>query len=120
MEDGCPDSSPDHKSGIQCNVVDLNDIIDGIIEQRDQTSDANNSQRLCAQETEDHCSKSGGEERFIDAIELARTAIHVKNICQRWQDTARWLSGFEISAFRKKVSLTSQSTSVQCWRMSGM
>jgi hypothetical protein len=42
------------------------------------------------------------ERAFIDAIELARTAIHVKNICQRWQDTARWLSGFEISAFRKR------------------
>lgn len=57
MEDRGPYAHPGCKSRIDGGVVHLYDVVDGVVEKGDESSDADNGQRLAGQETEDH----GGE-----------------------------------------------------------
>ena len=54
VPDCSPDGCPGHKLGIDRDIVQLDDIVDSVIEQRDQAGDTNNSQGLCAHDTEHH------------------------------------------------------------------
>lgn len=71
MEDGSPNSHPGHELWIERHVMSFNDIKDGVIEQRDQTGDSHDGQRLGTKDAEDDASQGGGEERFVDTVETA-------------------------------------------------
>ena len=54
MEHGGPDGDPGHKAWVEGDIVPLYDVIDGVVEQGDQTRDADNGQGLRADGTEDY------------------------------------------------------------------
>lgn len=78
MPHGGPDRCPAHKSPIQCHIIHGDDIIYRVIEQGDETRDTYDRQGLSAEDTEDHGCESGGEEGFIDAVEIVGSAGHVE------------------------------------------
>lgn len=53
VRDGGPDRYPDHDLRVQCDIMLGYYIVDGVVEQRDKSRDANNGQRLTAEDTED-------------------------------------------------------------------
>lgn len=56
MSYGSPNRHPCEKLGIQVDdALLLGDIVDGVIEQRDQTGDADNGKRLTRERTEHNC-----------------------------------------------------------------
>lgn len=46
MEYSAPDTHPAHELRVDGRVVDLDDVVYSVIEQRDQPRNANNGQRL--------------------------------------------------------------------------
>lgn len=64
------------------------DVVDGVIEERNQSSDANDGEWLRAKDAEDYGRKCGGEECLIDAEEFPCSAVHVERICQCGQKAA--------------------------------
>lgn len=59
MEYRRPYPRPRHHLWVQSNVVVTDDVIYCVVEERDKSSDANDSQRLTGKDTEDH----GGKRR---------------------------------------------------------
>ena len=84
MEDGCPDSSPTDKLRIYGNIVDLDDIVNGIIKQRDETGDADYGKRLDSEDAEYHGGEGGTEQSFVDTKEPSCTAVHIKCKGESW------------------------------------
>lgn len=54
-------------------------IKDGVVEQGDQTRDADDGQRLGAYGAEDHASQCRREEGFVHAVETSGAKVHVKD-----------------------------------------
>ena len=87
MSDSSPDRNPSNELRVDLrNALCDRNIVHRIIEQRDKSSDANNSQRLCRQQTEDHSSQGGRKESLVDAKVAVRVSLHVKLEGQRWQE----------------------------------
>jgi hypothetical protein len=86
MEDGGPDSRPSHDLWVHGHIIMRDDIVDGVVEEADQAGHSNNCQRLSGEEAKNHCCKSRREQRFVDAEELPRSAVHVQ--CERdsWKE----------------------------------
>lgn len=89
MEDGCPDPGPAHEAGIDGDIIKTDDIINGVVEQRYQTSDADNGQRLSCKNTENHSGKCRREESLIYTVEHACSAVHIEGVSQRGQKASR-------------------------------
>lgn len=87
MKDRRPDSSPAHEVSIYSRLINDYDIIYGIVEQRYQSCDTNDSKWLCAQDAENHSRESRGKQRFIDAIELSGSAIHIQGVGDSRENT---------------------------------
>lgn len=88
MEDRRPDSRPAHKVRINRRLVLRYNVIDRVIKQGDQPRDANNSQRLRGKHTKDHRGQRGREQSLVDAVEVARPAVHVECVCYCREDAA--------------------------------
>lgn len=67
--------------------MQLDDIINGVIEQWDQPSDSDDGQWLRRHGTEDHRGQGGRKERFVDAIESTCVMVHIQLESQRRQQT---------------------------------
>ena len=61
------------------------DVVDGVVEKRDETSDSNYGQGLTGKRAEDHGSERGGEQSFVDAKVAAGIPGHVQLESERWQ-----------------------------------
>ena len=60
MRDGSPNGYPRQKLGIELSdMLFLSNIVDSIVEERDETSNSNDGQRLSGQGAEHDGSKSG-------------------------------------------------------------
>ena len=79
VEDGSPDADPDQEGLVKGSIVDLNDIVDGVVEERDQAGDTDDGQGLGAKDAEDHGSKGRREESLVDAELLVGTTVHVED-----------------------------------------
>lgn len=89
VEDGGPDGGPRHEVGIDSRLILDDDVVDGVIEQGDQTGDSDNRERLRAQDAEDHGREGRGEQGLVDAEELACAAVHVEGVGQGRKEAAR-------------------------------
>ena len=86
MPDGGPDPDPDHEARVEGNVVVFDDVVDRVVEEGDETGDADDGDGLAGQGREDHCGEGGGEERFVDAVEAAGVVVHVEDECKGWEE----------------------------------
>lgn len=86
MEYGSPDARPGHELRVDGRVVLDDDVIDGEVEERDETGDADNGERLGAEDAEHHGSQGGREKRLVDAKELPRAAVHVESVGYRGEE----------------------------------
>ena len=85
MEYSGPNADPAEKRWVESRIVDLDDIVDGVVEQGDQAGNADNSQRLGTENAEDHGGQSGSEQGLVDTELFVSTAIHVEDECQGWE-----------------------------------
>ena len=81
MEDGGPDGDPAHELRVQRDIMSLYDIEDGVIEQGDQTRDADDGQGLGAYGAEDDASQCRREEGSVYAVETTGAKVHVEDEC---------------------------------------
>lgn len=81
MEYGRPNASPTHKARINGHIVELDDVVNGVVEKRNEASDTDDSERLCTKNAENHGCQGRRKEGFVDTVEFARSAVHVKSIC---------------------------------------
>jgi hypothetical protein len=87
MGNRSPDRNPRNKLRVNIrNALCDRNIIHRVVEQRDESSNANNSQRLCRQQAEDNSGQCGRKESLIDAKVAVRVPLHVKLERQRRQE----------------------------------
>lgn len=92
VEDGAPDTDPAHELGVNGGLIDRDDVVDGVIEQRDQSRNADDCQWLSRKKTEHHCRQRRREKSFIDTVELSSSAVHIQRISYGRQHTGRRVS----------------------------
>lgn len=80
VENGSPDARPGHEIAIDRGLVLRHDIEDRVIEQRNQTRDADDGQRLGCKDTEHHGCQGRREQGFINAKESVCPTVHVQCI----------------------------------------
>ena len=85
VEDGRPDADPRHDVAVGNGGVLLDLVVDGVVEEGDETGDANDSERLNGEDAEYNSSKGRGKEGFIDAEEASCVVVHIKRECDGWQ-----------------------------------
>lgn len=79
MRDGGPDRHPCQELGVKIgDMLLLSDVVDGVVEQRDQTSDTDNSERLARKDTEYDGSQGRREQCLVNPEEAACLPLHVK------------------------------------------
>jgi hypothetical protein len=78
MRDSGPDTRPGNDLRVDADIVQLDDVVDCVIKEGDETRDTDNSQGLCGEERKDKGSQSGGKQRFVDAKVSACPAAHVE------------------------------------------
>lgn len=80
MRNSSPYRDPAYELWIQVsNPLGSRNIKDGVIEERDQTRDADHGQWLTGEQAENQRGQGGREERFIDAEVAARVTLHVQS-----------------------------------------
>lgn len=89
VEDGSPDADPDQEGLVEGSIVELDDNVDGVVEERDQAGDTDDGQGLGAKDAEDYGSKGRREESLVDAELLVGTTVHVEDKGQGRQQTTR-------------------------------
>lgn len=77
MHDEGPDADPGHESEVIGSLGD-DDVIDRVRKDGDGTGDADNDQRLCRKERENHAAQYGSQENFVDAERVVCLGEHVK------------------------------------------
>lgn len=87
-----PDGRPGHEPRIKRRIINLDDIVDGVIKQRDKTRDADDIQRLGAHNAEHHGGKSGGKKSLVDAVETVCLTAHIESVGECWEETGRRVS----------------------------
>lgn len=80
MRNGSPDTTPGQKLGVQLsNPLGDSNVVDGVIEQTDQTSNTHNRQRLRRKQTKHQRRQSRGKERFVQSKEAFGSSLHVQH-----------------------------------------
>jgi hypothetical protein len=69
MRDGGPNTNPDHKGRVKGDIMELYDVVNGVVEEGDETSYADNGQWLRREKAEHQRCESRREKRFVDTIE---------------------------------------------------
>ena len=87
MKNWCPDTRPDHDLWIERNVVDLDNVVDRIVKERNETGDTNDGDRLCGQSTEHKRCESRAEQPFIHTVKTAGSPVHIEDECQSREET---------------------------------
>ena len=80
MEDCRPNTCPGHELGIDGDIVYADDIVDGEVEQGDETRHTNDGQWLGTEHAEDNGCHGGGEQGLVNSKELSRSTIHVESV----------------------------------------
>jgi len=83
MAKATPKGNPHHEGRKEADIVPPYDVVDGVIKQADQTRDADNGQRLRAEQTKYNRWQSRREQSFVYAVEAVCAVSHVKSKGQR-------------------------------------
>ena len=87
MEYCRPYTCPSHKLRVDGHVINLDNVVDCVVEEGDETSYADNGQGLPAKYAKDHGSERRGEEGLVDAVKLARASVHVERVSDSREQT---------------------------------
>lgn len=87
MEDGSPNAHPADELRVDGDIMPLNNVVNGIVEQGDQPSYPDDRQRLGTESTENYGSECAREQRFVDAEEATSAAVHVEEVGDGGQQT---------------------------------
>ena len=86
MSDGGPYRYPCDQLRIQIfNSLSNCNVVDGVVEKRNETSNSNDSKRLCRECTKDNSCQRRSEEAFINPEVSMRLAGHVKLEGKSWE-----------------------------------
>lgn len=86
MSDSRPNGDPDHDPRVQRGVMQDDNVVYSVIEQRNETGDTDDGQGLDAEDAEHHGCQGGGEQGFVDAEIATCATVHVEGERDGWEE----------------------------------
>ena len=79
VEEGGPDGDPGHEAWVEGHVIALYNDEKSVVEEGNYSCNADDCQRLGAEDAEDDTGEGGGKESFVNAVEATGAPVHVEN-----------------------------------------
>ena len=85
MHDQGPDTDPGHE-GEEVGALGRDNVVDGVGENSNGASDADDNEGLGGEEGEDDAAQHASQEDFVDAVGVVGLDKHVEREGEGWED----------------------------------